>query len=552
MEKETESTQAVAEAAESPPSGEAIGTTMLPVSQLQDWKHGNGRHDYDKVTLEELAASVRTRGILQPLIVRRLDGQGKHGAPFEIVAGHRRKRAADLAGLKEVPCIVKVLSDEEAKQEQLIENLQRENPHPLDEALGYREFLAKYQTDVETLAAKVGKPVVYIVKRQKLADLIPEAQKVFREKRFGVEYGLLLARLQPGQQKEALKATGPNRGELGSPSHLRNWIERHILLNLSSAPWKLDDAELVPKAGACLGCTKRTGCNKLLFDDVGKEDLCTDPACFNEKQSAHLKRKEAELKAKGEEPVKISTEWYGAPKGALSRDKWREATKKDKPDAVKTAIMQDGPGIGQVKKIVEGREDGMGRSPLSPSEKAARKRQIEQNRIGKETERRQLQAILEKVVDPIEGESLRRIVAKLWQRTVHESRKHVCAFMGWEAAKNKGFGGRDWEAPGAQAIQEADALGLRKLAALLSIYGYAGPDAGELKTWGAACKVDLGKIAKSVKTEFDAKKQAKPNAEKGAASLPKSKQPGKVKKAKPAAPNAKHESKTKQRKPQAR
>jgi ParB family chromosome partitioning protein len=489
-------------------------STLLPVDQLQDWKHGNGRHDYDKAELEGLAASVKLRGVILPLIVRRIDGQGKNGKPYEIVAGHRRHRAAVMAGLTEVPCIVKVLGDDEAKQEQIIENLQRENPHPLDEALGYREFLTKYQTDPETIGAKVGKPVIYIVKRLKLTDLIPEAQKAWREsRRFSIEFMFQLARLQPAQQKAAMKGHAWPRGaEVASPTHIRDWIESTIMLDLNGAPWKKDDANLVPKAGACLTCPKRTGCDKQLFDDISKKETCTDPECFSAKMEAHLAAKEAEIKAKGEDPVRVSTDYYTSAKGVKPHSQWREAMKSDKPEKVKTAIVTDGRGIGQVVRIVEGGDSASSRIEASPAEKAARKRLLAQGKVTAETERRQIAAILDKVNGPIEGENFRLIVMKLWQRTVHESRKHVCKLMEWEAEKNKGFNGRDWEGAGEKPIQEADFLGLCKIAAVLSICGFQGPDGEEILAWGRAYKVDLKKIANQVKAEFDAQKDEKKDA----------------------------------------
>jgi ParB family chromosome partitioning protein len=118
--------------------------------------------------LQELAESIRSKGVLSPLLVRRQIGH------FEIVAGARRFRGAKLAGLREVPIHIKDFTADEVLEIQIVENLQRADIHPFEEAQGFRALLDAEGTkyNVETFAAKTGKSAAFIVKRMKLLDLV--------------------------------------------------------------------------------------------------------------------------------------------------------------------------------------------------------------------------------------------------------------------------------------------------------------------------------------------------------------------------------------------
>ena len=127
------------------------------------------RKNFDIEALKTLADSIRLNGIIQPLLVRQLpDGS------YQIVAGERRWRAAKMAGLTEVPVFVKELTDQQTQQIALIENLQRENLNPIEEALGYKELIEKYDMTHEDVAKVVGKARASISNALRLLDL-PEA-----------------------------------------------------------------------------------------------------------------------------------------------------------------------------------------------------------------------------------------------------------------------------------------------------------------------------------------------------------------------------------------
>lgn len=127
------------------------GSMMVRLSEIEPNK-GQPRKIFDENALVELADSIREHGIIQPLLVRKLDNGG-----YQLVAGERRWRASRMIGLDEVPVVVKDLSDTEVMELGLIENLQREDLNPLEEAAGYKELMATYGLTQDQVAKRVGK-----------------------------------------------------------------------------------------------------------------------------------------------------------------------------------------------------------------------------------------------------------------------------------------------------------------------------------------------------------------------------------------------------------
>lgn len=144
----------------------------VPITWLQPGAY-QPRHHFDEALIESLAESVRERGILQPLLVRPVTGAKD---TFEIVAGERRWRAAQIAGLHEVPVVVREITDREALEFGLIENVQRQDLSPLEEADGYRRLMEEFQHTQENLAKVVGKSRSHIANMMRLLTL-PSAVK---------------------------------------------------------------------------------------------------------------------------------------------------------------------------------------------------------------------------------------------------------------------------------------------------------------------------------------------------------------------------------------
>lgn len=252
------------------------------------------RAHFDDAALRELAASIASVGILQPLVVRpRAEDE------YEIVAGERRFLAAQIAQLEAVPANVVNLTDEQLIEAQLVENLQREGLHELAEAEGYEALLQSHAFTVDDLAAKFGKSRAYIYGRMKLLALCPEARAAFYDGKLTASTALLIARIPtPHVQLEALRVL--TEGDDGPMTYreARDVIERRFMLRLLHAPWDLDDRKLVPSAGSCNACPKRTGNQPDLFGDVAY-DMCTDSACYGAKREAAQAREIKQLRKAG-------------------------------------------------------------------------------------------------------------------------------------------------------------------------------------------------------------------------------------------------------------
>jgi len=260
---------------------ESISLTVINPSKT------NPRKNFDKQQVE-LIQSVKTRGVLQPILLRPDTDNGR----YEIMAGERRFRAAKEAGLKTIPAIIREMDDQTALELQVIENLQRADLHPLEEAEGYELLMKKYEyVGVDEIAAKVGKSRAYVYGRMKLCDLVPANRKFFHEGKFTPSTALLVARVPKEIQKEAGKA-------IAEPSHedeplsyrkAQEFLQENFMLRLKDAPFNPKDEKLCPKAGICTTCPKRTGNQQELFSDIKSADVCTDIKCFGDKKAAHVK-----------------------------------------------------------------------------------------------------------------------------------------------------------------------------------------------------------------------------------------------------------------------
>lgn len=293
---------------------------VIPLAKLHE-SPLNPRKRFDPKKLEELTASAKEHGIRTPLIVRpNADG-------FEIAAGHRRFRAASAAGLATVPAIVRDMTDDEFLELLNFENLQREDVHPLEEADGYRTLMEKSGHDVDTIAAKIGKSVSYVYQRLKLADLTAKVREAFLEEKITAGHAILIARLQPKDQVEALKATTPHwQDQPWSVRQLASWIQSRIVMDLTKAPFDPTDATLVKKAGACGPCPKRAGANPDLWGDIANGDRCMDAACFQSKVEAWIERRRVEAKKQGDglRVVDVAAA-YTNERGVLGAGQWAEA-----------------------------------------------------------------------------------------------------------------------------------------------------------------------------------------------------------------------------------
>lgn len=249
----------------------------------------NPRKRFDGRGFDELVASIREKGIIQPIVVRIKPANDEKA--YEIVVGERRWKAAREVGLDTVPVIVTILTDEEAYEIMLIENLQREDLSPLEEAHGFKEYVkARGEDGIRDLAQKTGVAERYV--RGRLAVLeLPEkvvAAWAGGKLAFGHLEQLLRVKDDPGRLKESVRYAFQKErdGSLPSVHDLKEQIDRYCV-DLSSAPF-LD--------ATCKGCLKNSQVQQSLFDsgagDDGKALMCLDSKCFKSRLNEWLSKPE--------------------------------------------------------------------------------------------------------------------------------------------------------------------------------------------------------------------------------------------------------------------
>jgi hypothetical protein len=430
--------------------------TMIAIESLEPRK-GNRSVGLRKESLDGLVASIRERGIINALLVRPIGSES-----FEIVCGHRRLLAAQVVGLKELPCDVRALTDDEADDIAAIDNLQREDLHPLDEAAIYDSMVRKvlqasayvdlvgdaaHEKAIELAAARVGKPLTYFRARMKLLALSGNARKAWLADKAGdftLGHALVLCRY-PLSVQDRIISSRQNSFRHMTVADLTAEIARAFHVELSKAPFRMDDAKLVPQAGACLACPKRTGADHLLFPEVGKKDLCLDPKCFQAKAEAEMKRKISELKESGEPYYLVSNEWDGhqkLPAGTLRQHDWTRAEKGEKGEAVKCLVVF-GEGKGSIIQGFKRKDSPTGRQAMTPKEKKERAALIQKNKVERQLVTSLLDQtlvalgkIFEKSLVVPEGFT-RALAYRVFERLYGGHETKLCKALGWEQSKER-------------------------------------------------------------------------------------------------------------------
>lgn len=262
----------------------------------------NPRRKFDAAKLQELADGIRDLGgNFQPILARpnpaHTEGDGQ--PRYEIVAGERRWRACGLAGLETVLALVRPLTDRQALQIQLKENLDRESLHELEEAEGIQRLIDDTGDTAEQIAATLGKGRRWLFGRLALLKLTPPVREMFLADAFKATVAGLIARIpNPDQQLQAAQHLALGWG--GEPYSFRaaaEWLAKEYMLALAKAPF--DTALTYPVAGPCSACPKRSGAAPDLFEDVKGGDMCQDSKCYQAKTAQHIDHQLAEARAAG-------------------------------------------------------------------------------------------------------------------------------------------------------------------------------------------------------------------------------------------------------------
>ena len=179
---------------------EAAGNLYLPISQVESYS-AQPRKLFDEDALAELADSIREHGVIQPLTVRKLSS-----GYYQIIAGERRWRAARMAGLTEIPAVVIEADDQKAAELALVENLQREDLNPMEEAAGYQSLIQTYHMTQEEAARRVGKSRSAVANAMRLLGLQPGVRKLVEEGTLSAGHARALLPLSPALQTKAAEA----------------------------------------------------------------------------------------------------------------------------------------------------------------------------------------------------------------------------------------------------------------------------------------------------------------------------------------------------------
>ena len=179
---------------------ERASSLLLPISQVESCST-QPRKSFDPEALSDLADSIRVHGIIQPLTVRKLQS-----GYYQIIAGERRWRAARMAGLTQVPAVVIEADDRKAMELAMIENLQREDLNPIEEAEGYRQLMEQYNLTQEETAQRVGKSRSVVANALRLLNLCPPVRAMVEDGRLSNGHARTILPLSPALQEKAADA----------------------------------------------------------------------------------------------------------------------------------------------------------------------------------------------------------------------------------------------------------------------------------------------------------------------------------------------------------
>ena len=180
-------------------TSDQLSPSTLPISQVESCQN-QPRKYFDEEALAELAESIREHGIIQPLTVRKLSS-----GYYQIIAGERRWRAARMAGLREVPVVIIEADDRKAMELAMIENLQREDLNPMEEAEGFKALMDRYEMTQEQAASRVGKSRSAVANSLRLLQLSPPLRKLVEEQKLSAGHARTLLPLNSSQQEQAAK-----------------------------------------------------------------------------------------------------------------------------------------------------------------------------------------------------------------------------------------------------------------------------------------------------------------------------------------------------------
>lgn len=249
-----------------------------------DFSPLNYRKYFSEAALNDFAEELKQHGIISPLTVRLSKGNKNK---YELVAGERRLRAARIARFPTVPAAIVSLTDEQVTEIQLAENLQRENPHPLDEANAVK-MMQDTGKNIEEIALRLGKSKQFVYVRLKLLNLTEPIREMFFANVINIQQALEIATISTEGQEQFFNDHCTKWKQKNFELHDLHWYLRPYRYDLKNAPFDTKDKKLLPDVGACTGCPFNSATVKSLFPEYAKQAICTNSVCYRNKCTVSL------------------------------------------------------------------------------------------------------------------------------------------------------------------------------------------------------------------------------------------------------------------------
>jgi ParB/RepB/Spo0J family partition protein len=357
--------------------------------------------------IDELSKNIDEVGLMHYPIVRphpSIDDE------YELVIGEQRWKACSRLW-KEMPVIIRELDDRTAHIMMYTENIKRFDLSPIEQSRGINLLVTDGFT-FEEIADKLAKPVSWVARRAKLQDLSAAWRELLANQesdisRWPVSHLELVARFEHHIQDEFYREHIEENDGTYTLGELKGYLDSY-LLKLTAAPWRIDDSDLCPEAGACTDCQKRTCAQQNLFEVLeikGKNiDQCTDRVCWTKKIEAFITMKEASLRSENNQLIKINNAGYSG--GFLPSDhelktnslkNWEYNECKKSDQGARQAIIVDGPGAGQTKWVKPQSDAAAAKAFAEPNTKSLKDRR-------EALEKRRRVLVLKKLIEMIEAE----------------------------------------------------------------------------------------------------------------------------------------------------
>ena len=453
---------------------------------------------FKKDALKTLIGAMEANGV-EPCIVRKLDDD-----TYQLIAGHRRQAALEIAGEKTVPCIVREYSDAGALKAVLASNELKEDADPFLEARAIKKLLDSEGETLESVATALGWSIRRVARRRELLNLCPTILQEFQREDselalWPITWFEVIVQLDPVAQEMWFEREAPQH--FGSIEEVEQSVLGY-LRKLGKAPWDLEDASLVPKAGACSACPKQSASKPGLFGDEGttadklNNAVCRDAICWKAKAEKHGARRVAEAVAKDPEIVLLKGGRPGfhtsaadrlamfsvrAPKGTevLEEWGWKPCAKDDK--GAKKGVIGSGPAAGKVQWF----------KPSGNTSRYGYATPKEERKKSKREELKEAEAAHDRVMAVA---FLQEIAARLDKLKDLPDAEHVAVL-----SSVFGIPASQWEQISKDALDTRDAIAAGKLSAFLwpgilrqvksTVQGATGPYGANAKTLRAIAGV---------------------------------------------------------------